>query len=499
MATIERVPDAISVPSKGLPSEEYIPKVMPRILGTWDMTTTFVVSIFLASGATTAALGGPAAITYLLLGGLTFFVPCLVATAQLGVLFPHEGSLYNWTHKAIGSQASFFAGFCAWFPGVLISSSFGDLIVTYIQGLNSNWLVEPWQQGLVIIAILALGGILSIQRFRMVQYVLNGLVCLVVLSSLLIGLSCVVWLLTRHTSATDFSHWTDWGINPGNLSLFGLMVFAFIGTEGALNMAGEIKEGQERHVVKRHLLWGGLLIIVFYMINTVSVLVVMGQKGTVPFALVTMVDMVLGKVAGNITAVCLMASFLATTLVYNYVFARLLLVGAIDGLLPVGTGRFNKNRVPANAIIFQTILGVVFTILAFIGAPLVAVFGNPADFATEVYYVVQAAATLVWAVSASFLFIDLGWCYRRHRQRFLQGRIFPLPVLWGCLIVGSISCILSIIDTLLYSWIPQISNSQWWISVGFLTFIFLVIATVGSVLANSEAAWQSMNSGGRGR
>ena len=116
MAIIERVPETTSVSTTDLLSEEYVPKAMPRILGTWDMTTTFVVSIYLASGATTAALGGPSAITYLLLGAVTFFVPCLVATAQLGTLFPHEGSLYNWTHKAMGGRASFFVGFCAWFP-----------------------------------------------------------------------------------------------------------------------------------------------------------------------------------------------------------------------------------------------------------------------------------------------------------------------------------------------------------------------------------------------
>src|SRR5690349_2147819 len=84
-----------------LVSEEYIPRVMPRILSSWDMTTTFVVSIYLATCATTAVAGGPSALTYLLLVALVFFVPCLIATLQLGSMFPHEGALYNWTHKAL--------------------------------------------------------------------------------------------------------------------------------------------------------------------------------------------------------------------------------------------------------------------------------------------------------------------------------------------------------------------------------------------------------------
>src|SRR6266699_2503662 len=125
-----------------LASEEYVIKAMPHILGTFDMTTTFVVSIYLATCATTLAAAGPAGFTHLLLGAIVFFIPCLIATAQLGTMFPHEGALYNWSHKALGGYWSFFAGFCAWFPGVLIASSFADLIITYLQGMRRDWLVE---------------------------------------------------------------------------------------------------------------------------------------------------------------------------------------------------------------------------------------------------------------------------------------------------------------------------------------------------------------------
>src|SRR2546421_5371722 len=163
-------------------SEEYVPRALPKILGTWDMTATFFVSIFLVTTATTAVLGGLAAITYLLLACIVFFVPCIVATVQLGLMFPHEGSLYNWTHHAIGGRSSFFAGFCAWFPGILISSSLASLLVTFIQAMNSNWLTQTWQQGLTICAVLAFVGALSIQRFRMVQNVINALVSLTVLA-----------------------------------------------------------------------------------------------------------------------------------------------------------------------------------------------------------------------------------------------------------------------------------------------------------------------------
>src|SRR5581483_6549385 len=352
-----------------LPSEEHVPKFMPHVLGTWDMTTTFVVSIYLASCAATAAAGGPAAITYLLLVCLTFFVPCLIATAQLGHMYPFEGALYNWTHKAIGGFWSFFAGFCAWFPGVLISTSLADLFVTYLRALNSTWLASPWQEGLVICAILLGAGLLSAWRFRYVQNVINVLVCLMFVGSLLIALSGVLWLLHGHPSAINFSHWSDWQIKPDNYVMFGLIAFAYIGTEGHLNLAGEVKG---HHVIKRHLFWGALLIFVTYLTNTFAVLIVLGQQAAItPYSMVITVNMALGGVFGYITAACLMCSFIATILVYTYLYARLLFVGGIDHRLPDAAGKLNKHHAPANAIFFQTALAIVFTLFMFAIAPLI--------------------------------------------------------------------------------------------------------------------------------
>src|SRR5713101_8143245 len=159
-----------------LASEEYIPKAMPPILGTFDMTATFIVAIYLVSCATTLVAAGPAGFTHLLIGAIVFFIPCLIATAQLGTMFPHEGALYNWTHKALGGYWSFFSGFCAWFPCVLIASSLADLFVSYIQGLFHAGLTEPWQQGLAICALLIIGGFISTWRFRLVQDLINVLV-----------------------------------------------------------------------------------------------------------------------------------------------------------------------------------------------------------------------------------------------------------------------------------------------------------------------------------
>jgi amino acid transporter len=473
-------------------------KAMPQILGRRDMTATFVIIIFFITNATTAVAGGAAAFTYWTLGAITFFIPCVIATAQLGVMFPHEGSLYNWTHKAFGGYWSFFVGFCAWFPGVLVIISAADLVVTFVQGLNSNWLTEPWQQGTVILLLIVFSGIVATQRFRTVQNMVNMVIGLTFLGVFLIGLAGIVWLVGGHASATSFSHLSDWSINwsytQGNLSLFGLITLAYLGVEAPLNMGGEIAEHKVRKVVTRHLLWGSMLVLTGYSIATFAVLVVQGpSNGAVPFALVSTVVMALGKVAGDIVAICLMSCFIMAAVTYNYVYARLLLVAGIDERLPVGTGRLNKYRVPATSIRFQTLVAAAVAAIIFFLVPYIASLGSPANLAVQVYNIMLAAATLVWALSTLFLFCNLAKFYFRDRAAFIKQAIFPLPVLGISVVLGSVTCVLAIVGTLFFSWTTLISNSQWWYIIGGLTLICLVIAAVGSMLATGEAAWETMS------
>jgi glutamate:GABA antiporter len=179
--------------------------------------------------------------------------------------------------------------------------------------------------------------------------------------------------------------------------------------------------------------------------------------------------------------------------VYNYTYARLLLVAGIDKRLPVSVGRLNKHRVPANGITFQTIVATVFTAIVFFAVPYFAKLGRPADLSTEIYDVLLAASTLVWAISTLFLFVNITRFYFRDRLWFLKQAIFPLPVLGISVVLGSVSCLLAIFGTLFYSWTTLISNSQWWYIIGGLTVVCLMIAGIGSLFASSEAAWEDMS------
>jgi len=497
MATTYDRPVTEAEERTGLLSEEYVVKTMPQLAGTLDMTSTFVLIIFFITNVASAVQGGAGTFTFWIIGGVTFFIPCVIATAQLGHMYPHEGSLYNWTHRAFGDYWSFFVGFCAWFPCILLMITAADAVVNYIQGLNPNWLVAPWQQGLALMVLLVISGFIASRRFRTVLNLVNIILVVAFLAVILVGIAGVVWLLKGHPPVASFHTAADWGFswNPRGyytLALFAFITQAYLGIEAPLNMGGEMFG---RRVVTRHLLWGTLLVFVGYFVATFGVLVVLGtaQSGN-PYALAMTVQLALGKAAGALAAVLIMVNFVVTPAVYNYSYARLLLVAGIDQRLPVSIARLNKNRVPANAITFQTCVAIIFTAIVYIAAPALTTFTNPATLNLEVYNVVISASTLVWAISTAFLFINLVKLFIDDPKAFRARLIFPMPVLWISIVLGTITCIVSIAGALLYSLIPQyIDNGHWWVIVGGITIACLIFAAIGGILASSEADWEKMN------
>src|SRR6059058_6589491 len=172
MATTTTTVSAPARPGELL-SERIAPGILPKVLGRFDMIAIFVAIVLFAVQGSVVQQAGAAAFVYWILGFLTFLIPGAIVTGQLGLMFPGEGSIYVWTNKAFGPFLGFFAGFCAWWPGILVMIATGAAVVALIQQLNSNFLTEPWQQGLVIIAVIAFSFVLSILRFRVTQNLVN--------------------------------------------------------------------------------------------------------------------------------------------------------------------------------------------------------------------------------------------------------------------------------------------------------------------------------------
>jgi amino acid transporter len=505
--SFSRVPRA-----RPLPSVAYLGKALPRVLLPWDGWAGHVVVIVWLINAATAALAGPVGLTYWLLGALLFFVPSLLAVAQLALLFPGDGGVYLWTYQAFSLSGrapraaafwSFFAGVCSWVVGPLALVTGASALLSFVQGMLpaswfARWLAQPGPQGLLMAALILGMQLVACQRVRVVQHLINVTALANLLVLCLLALAGLCWWLSGHPSATAFTSAATFLPTPATLPLFGLVCLGYLGPSVPLTMSGElVADRHPRRAITRPLLWSGLLVIIGYLLVTLVLLLVRGgalaTSSNLTFELIVVVDRVLGKPVGNLALLALLLFFLLSPVSYHVASARLPLAAAIDGRLPRRLGQLSRDRVPRAALWLQTVIALVLLVLIDGLTPLLGGLGQPAALASNVYTLTLASITLFFVLATFFLFLDVFALLLRAPRKLSRGqpqRLVPRGVLWGSLFVGGSACLFVLVDTLLNSWTPLLSNATWTLALGGILLIILCALGIGSMLATSEAAWQ---------
>ena len=163
-------------------SERIAPVLVARSLGPFDLTVIFVAIVLFIINSAGLQSAGPSVYIFWFLAFATFLITGAFVTAQLGRMFPEEGSLYVWTHKALGRFWGFFAGFVAWWPGPISMVFIGILVAAFLQNFASYFtcsgkpcaiLTENWQLGFVVLAVILFSGAMSYLRMRVTQNYVN--------------------------------------------------------------------------------------------------------------------------------------------------------------------------------------------------------------------------------------------------------------------------------------------------------------------------------------
>ena len=473
---------ASSADERTMVSEQLAPGALPRVLSSLDMSIIFLAIVLFITQASVVQGAGPSAFVYWILGFALFLIPGALVTAQLGLMFPQEGSLYVWTQKALGPFWGFFAGFCAWWPGVLVMVATADTVVALWQFIRPGDLSRTWQQMIVILAVLWFSALLSAMRLRLTQNYVNLVVVVYGAAIFSIGLAGVLWLLGGGGSANDFSSTSAWLPDSGNWTFFGLVILALLGIEVPLNMGVEIVHMRS---IKRYLFWGSIVVMAAYLWAT------FGNMVTVPLAANDSLTGIATAVKtgfwgqdwiANIFALILIWFFISNTVVYNYSFSRLLFVSGLERRLPDAMARVDERRhVPVNAVIAQTVLASIFAIVTF------GPWAQGANFPTEVYLVFQATVTVIWCLSMVLLFGDIFLVHRAFPDKFEEVRVSRAGLLYASGVIGILSSIAGILVTFKTSWnTALISNGSW--RIWLIVVAAVSIAVAVAIYAYSERA-----------
>src|ERR1041384_778450 len=430
-------------------SERIAPGMLPRVLNSFDMTIIFVAVVLFIVNASAVQQAHQAAYTYWILGFLLFLIPGALVTAQLGRMFPQEGSLYVWTQKALGPFWGFFAGFCAWWPGVLVMVATGDAVVTIWQFIETGGLSKNWEKGLVILAVLWFSAAMASLRLRMTQSYANVAVVFYGAAIFVIGLAGILWLIGDGHSATGgWGAARNWGIHSGQWTWFGFVILAPLGLEVPLNMGVEIVHMK---AIKKYLFWGSIVVMVGYLwatFGTMMNLPASQSTGGLSDIFVAVQHAFWGSPAwAGIIAPLALWFFVSNTVVYNYSFSRLLFVSGLERRMPTALGRVDdRTKVPVNAILVQTVLATGVTVVAF--GPW---FGS--DNTNKIFWMLQAAVTVIWCISMVLLFADIYLVKRAFPQKFEEVRVAPDWALFGSGLIGIGASILGIIVTFKTPWV----------------------------------------------
>jgi amino acid transporter len=449
-------------------SEKIAPVLVSRTLGPFDLVVIFVAIVLFINNSAGVQFAGPSIFVFWILAFASFLITGGFVTAQLGRMFPEEGSLYVWTHKVLGPFWGFFAGFVAWWPGPIVMVAAGGLVAGFIQQIAAFFdcdgapcaiLTKNWEIGIVILAVIVFSAAMSLLKMRVTQNYVNVQFFAYAAAIFLIGFAGVWWLIKGNPSSTSFAGFPGsqgWdmfqgdklGLNlPANLTFFSFAILALLGIETPLNMGVEVHGGEK--AIRTYLFWGCIIVMGAYLWTTWGNMVVIeagGANGVTGGA--QAVGASLGKWAGVLVAAILAWVFLTATVVYNYAFARLLFVSGLEKRLPHQIGAVNKNKVPANAVILQSVIAVLITILVYF------IIGAGGGDANKPFYALYAGLTIVWCISTALLFLDIFFAKRANPQKFEDARRISVGWLYVCGAVGTIANVLAVLFIFVGSWYP---------------------------------------------
>jgi amino acid transporter len=445
-------------------SEQLAPVLLAKTLTAFDLVVIFVGIVLFIVNSAGFQFAGPRAFIYLILAYLTFLIPGCFITAQLGRMFPEEGSIYVWTHKALGPFWGFFAGFVAWWPGPLAMVFAPIIVVSLAQGIWTGVFTKPWEQGLLILAVLWFSAGVALLKQRVSQNYVNFQFFFYAGALFLMSIAGFVWLLKGHAAQNDFS--TNWNpLSYANVTVFAFAFLALLGIEVPLNMVVEVKS---ENSIRKYLFWGSIIVMVAYLATTFSTMVVIpadklnGVNDGIPT-----VGNAIAPWVGKVVGLILIWFFVSNTAIYNYTFARLLFVSGLEKRLPHQIGKVSKNRVPANAILLQTIIATIPVVLIWF------VFGAGGNLDPNTpYFALLASANVIWGTSMVLLFADIFFVKRFFPRIYEEVRQVPDGFLKLCGVLGIVASAVAVWATFASPWYPLgYTTAKWRFWVGLITII----------------------------
>jgi amino acid transporter len=340
---------------------------LKRVLGFRDVVLFFITACINLQWVATTAGAGPKAIVLWLIAFATMMLPLAFCVIELASRYPQEGGIYIWSKHAFGEFGGFLTGWSYWianlpyFPGVLF---FGISNALYIGG--DRWQHLSDSNSFMVsasILLLALATYMNLVGLNVGKWLNNaGAVARWLAALGLMTIGIIAWF--KFGSATEFS---GSAMIPAarlkDLIFWSTIAFAITGLEAASFMGEEIKDS--RRTIPRAILVAAPIIILVYIISTVSVQVaVPASEASRLQGVMEAMDSATDRLGlgglSPIAAFLVALSAIGSVGLWLGASARLPFVAGIDRFLPRWFARVHpKWRTPHYSLLFLAGIEVV--------------------------------------------------------------------------------------------------------------------------------------------
>ena len=461
------------------------PKILPRVLTRFDLIALYFALIFGSYGAAQMAAGGWAGIPMMLLAAITFLLPCILASYELGTLFPGEGGIYIWAHKTAGPVHGFIAGWLSWVPIFLLLPLGAVTITAHLQYmLGVEWSLST--QVMVQCVFVAIVTLISITRLRISQ---NYIVLMFFVSAATAVAVFAAGLLTQPPATPVDANITSFDLSVHG-ALYSAAVLWLLGVEVPFNMGAEIKD--HKRAVGRMFVWGTLVLMIGYLIGIAGILWTTPQGSVDATTGVARGVAALWPLGGAIVAGAIVLAVSSQDVAYMNSYSRLLFISGIERRLPAVFGQVTAgSRVPMAALLAQG-AGAMLVILIFASQPNLAIAFN--------FYI--AALIVVWCCALFYLYfgivkarLSLKGEYNERGTNVwkIPGGIFGvvLVALWG-----TVSNAVAIYYVFALPLTQAVSKDEWqmWLAIlaGVVALFGLIIFLSSRTAANKVTAEEEL-------
>jgi len=318
--------------------------------------------LFVGSGVVMGDTGPGAFLTYALSGVLIIMVMRMLA--EMAVAHPSTGSFADYSRDALGHWAGFSVGWLYWYFWVIVvgfEAIAGAKIVQY-------WIHVPlWLSALIFMVLMTATNLFSVKSYGEFEFWFAGIKVVAILVFIAIG-ACFVFGLWPDKSM-DFSNLTSHGgfmpMGAGVITVgIVTVIFSMVGPEIATIAAAESSDPETAVAKAANSVI--LRILVFYVLSVFLVVTIVpwNDKGLAGSPFVAAFTKMGIPYADHIMNAVVLTAVLSCLNSGMYTASRMLFVLAARHEAPQRLVRLTRRGVPANAILFSSIVGFLCVIAA---------------------------------------------------------------------------------------------------------------------------------------